>query len=138
MTVRQNLRLGRRGRDVTDQALSYFPELRRRLTARAGNLSGGEQQMLALGRALASRPSVLLVDEMSHGLAPVIVRRQLDRLRHSADDTGAAILFVEQHVHLALSIADRAYVLSHGELVAAGAGRDLAAQPDLIRSGYLG
>ena len=86
-------------------------------------LSGGEQQMLAVGRALVSGPRLLLVDEMSLGLAPVIVERLLPILRRVAEDIGAGVLFVEQHVALALEVADRAYVLSHGRLVLEGSGR---------------
>ena len=115
LTVRQNLQVSRGGdRRVIDHVLEYFPELASKLSVRAGNLSGGEQQMLALGRALAGRPRVLLVDEMSLGLAPVIVQRQLPRLRQIAAETGTAVLFVEQHVHVALTVADRGYVVSRG------------------------
>ena len=139
LTVRQNLRVARRAhRTVVDDVLSMFPELEARLGVRAGNLSGGEQQMLALGRALAGRPKVLLVDEMSLGLAPVVVRRQLPRLRRIAQDTGAAVLFVEQHVHLALTVADRGYVLSRGRLVMSGTGSELAGRVEALNASYLG
>jgi branched-chain amino acid transport system ATP-binding protein len=138
LTVRQNLRLGRRGGSAEDRILELFPELEPRLGMRAGLLSGGEQQMLALGRALLAAPRILLVDELSLGLAPVIVQRLLPVLRHVADEDGVAVLVVEQHVALALGAADRAYVLNHGALILEGAAADLAARPDLLRESYLG
>ena len=94
--------------------------------------------MLALARALATTPRLLMVDEMSLGLAPVIVQRLLPVLRTVAGDTGCGVLLVEQHVQMALAVADRAYVLAHGEMVVSGSADELAGQTDLLASGYLG
>jgi branched-chain amino acid transport system ATP-binding protein len=139
LTVREHLQLAEtKGSLRREQLLDLLPELRKCLDRKAGVLSGGEQQMLAVGRALVSAPRVLLVDEMSLGLAPVIVERLLPILRRVAEELGAAVLFVEQHVQLALEVADRAYVLSHGRLVLEGAAADLRGRRDLLRSSYLG
>ena len=139
MTVRQHLKLAEtKGSLRRDELIELLPELHKCLDRKAGVLSGGEQQMLAVGRALVSAPRVLLVDEMSLGLAPVIVERLLPVLRRVAEDLGAGVLFVEQHVSLALEVADRAYVLSHGRLVLEGAAKDLRGRRDLLRSSYLG
>ena len=139
LTVRENLKLSaRKGGPGIDQVLSYFPALEKLMGRRAGLLSGGEQQILALGRALTNHPRLLMVDEMSLGLAPIIVEHLLPVLRRIADDTGCGVLLVEQHVHLALEIADRAYVLSHGNLVQQGTVAELAADRRLLESSYLG
>ena len=139
LTVAENLRVaGRMSRSEVHHALGHFPELEPLLDRRAGLLSGGEQQMLALARALVTRPSLLLVDEMSLGLAPVVVQRLLPEVRRVAQEMGAGVLLVEQHVDLALSVADRAYVLSHGALVADGPVAELQARPELFSRAYLG
>jgi branched-chain amino acid transport system ATP-binding protein len=139
LTVKENLRLGTsRGTKAFEKALGYFPALEPLMDRRAGLLSGGEQQMLAMARALASEPRLLMVDEMSLGLAPIIVERLLPVLRQIAADTGAGVLVVEQHVNLVLEVADRAYVLSHGDLALEGAAAHLRANRHLIESSYLG
>jgi branched-chain amino acid transport system ATP-binding protein len=139
LTVRENLRVARNGETLgQDELLSILPELEKTLGRKAGVLSGGEQQMLAVGRALVGRPKLLLVDEMSLGLAPVVVERLLPVLRRVADELGAGVLFVEQHISLALELADRAYVLNHGELVLEGAAAELRGRRDLVEASYLG
>jgi branched-chain amino acid transport system ATP-binding protein len=139
LSVGDNLRLAvRGGRADLGLATGYFPALEPLLDRRAGLLSGGEQQMLAIGRAILCGPRLLMIDELSLGLAPVIVEQVLPVLRRITDETGAGVLLVEQHVHLALEIADRAYVLSHGDLVLEGSATHLGANRHLVESGYLG
>jgi branched-chain amino acid transport system ATP-binding protein len=139
LTVREHLRLaGRRSRRSEDELLEMLPELRKCLGRKAGLLSGGEQQMLAVGRALVTRPRLLLVDEMSLGLAPVIVERLLPILRRAASELGSSVLFVEQHVALALEISDRAYILTHGRIRLEGAAAELRGRRELLAASYLG
>jgi branched-chain amino acid transport system ATP-binding protein len=138
LTVTENLKLAaRRGPTTIDTIFEYFPELKRRVKVTAGNLSGGEQQMLAIGRALMQDPKVLLVDELSMGLAPVMVEKLLPVIRKVADDTGAACVLVEQHVMLALEIADTAMVLTHGDVALQGEAKALAADESIIERAYL-
>ena len=139
LTVAEHLRLGyRRERLDAEVAYRYFPALAELRDRRCGLLSGGEQQMLAVGRALARRPALLLLDELSLGLAPVIVEGLLPVVRTYAEESGCGVVLVEQHIELALTIADRGYVLSHGEIVLQGQAEDLRANHELLISSYFG
>lgn len=139
LTVDENLLLapGLTTRD-TDKAYDLFPALRPLRDRLAGTMSGGEQQMLALGRGLLADPQLLMVDEMSLGLAPVIYEELMPLVRQVADETNAGVLLVEQHTDLALAQADRAYVLSHGDLVLEGDAADLLLDRHLLDAAYLG
>jgi branched-chain amino acid transport system ATP-binding protein len=139
LTARENLRLARRGDSMSEaDVLEMLPELEKCLGRRAGVLSGGEQQMLSLARGLMSRPRLLLVDEMSLGLAPVIVERLMPVLRRIAEGLGTAVLFVEQHVPQALELADRAYVMVGGSIVLRGTAAELRQDRELLEASYLG
>jgi branched-chain amino acid transport system ATP-binding protein len=134
LTVEQNLRLGR---GSIERALEEMPELRSLLKRRGGLLSGGEQQMLSLARALAGDYKVLLIDEISLGLAPIIVQRLHRAIRKAAIERGLGVLLVEQHVRAALQIADRAIVLRRGDVVLTGTSEELSGRLDEIRRVYL-
>lgn len=136
LTTDENLRAAARRADLA-QAYALFPELEKRRHVRAGLLSGGEQQMLVIARALLTKPTAILIDEMSAGLAPVVVGRLMSAVRTLASQ-GLAVLLVEQFAALALSIGDRAYVLRRGEIVYDGACATLAQSPDLLHRLYLG
>jgi branched-chain amino acid transport system ATP-binding protein len=139
LTVKENLRLGCHGRaGDLDVVLDFFPQLKPLMGRRAGLLSGGEQQMLALGRAIASKPKMLLLDEMSLGLAPVVVERLLPIVRDVAVATGSGVLLVEQHVELALEVSDRAYVLAHGDLVLQDTAKNLLENQSVLEASYMG
>jgi len=139
LTVAEHFRLGYRGERLNiDEAFEYFPPLEPLRNRRVGLLSGGEQQMLAVARALVRHPRLLLLDELSLGLAPIVVERLLPVIRRYVDDSGAAALMVEQHVHLALEVADRAVVYSHGEIVLEGSAEVLRQDRHLLESSYLG
>jgi len=139
LTVAEHFRLGYRGERLDPAiAFDYFPALALLADRRAGLLSGGEQQMLALGRALARKPRLLLLDELSLGLAPVIVESLLPVVSSYAKESGCAVLLVEQHIQIALAVADRGCVLSHGELVLHERAEVLRADHQLILSSYLG
>lgn len=143
MTVRENLELGayyRRGaaaiRADLEEVLDTFPVLRERLGLHAGGLSGGQQQMLAIGRAMMSRPRLLMLDEPSLGLAPTIVQ-QMARIVRRLNEGGTTILLVEQNARLALRLANRAYVLATGQVARSGTGRELLDDPS-VQETYLG
>ncbi len=134
LTVAENLRVG----DVTpEDALALFPELEKRLNVRAGLISGGEQQMLSLARAISRKPSLLLADELSLGLAPLVVTRLFVALRAAASDTGAGVLLVEQHVRKALHYVDRVYVLARGRIVMSLTAEEAQRRVDDIENAYL-
>jgi branched-chain amino acid transport system ATP-binding protein len=142
MTVLENLQMGATGIGFEhfaadlDRVYDLFPVLKRRLHQRGGTLSGGEQQMLAIARALLSRPRLLLLDEPSLGLAPLVVRQIFQVLRELSKDSGLTIFIVEQNAYHALKLADRGYVMVNGAITIAGPARDLLARED-VRAAYL-
>ena len=142
--MEENLRLGaytRRDKqgvaEDTKRVLEYFPRLAQRIRQQAGTLSGGEQQMLAVSRALLLRPKLLLLDEPSFGLAPLIVRDIFAIMRRINKEQGVGILVVEQNASLALGIADQAYLLETGRIVMAGPAADIQ-KDEAVRKSYLG
>jgi branched-chain amino acid transport system ATP-binding protein len=143
MTVLENLELGafqpkarKRMREALDKAYALFPRLKERAGQKAGSLSGGEQQMLAIARAVMSDPSLLILDEPSLGLSPLVVQ-QMFALIESLHAAGVTILLVEQNIHQALKVADYAFVLKTGELAMQGSGADLLTDPE-IQKAYMG
>jgi branched-chain amino acid transport system ATP-binding protein len=139
MSVAENLRVAarRQGPEPRDM-LGIFPALEKRWDLRAGALSGGEQQMLAMARALIQQPKVLLVDELSMGLAPLVVEALFDAVRRIASEHGCAVVLVEQHVNLALGVADHVAVLNHGSVVLSADGDTVRAHPDQLEQAYFG
>jgi branched-chain amino acid transport system ATP-binding protein len=138
LSVADNISFGRRGKDALHEALEYFPELEKRLKVPARALSGGEQQMLVLARAMVASPRVILIDELSTGLAPVVVQKILPVVRRIADEKQTAVILVEQHVHMALQVSDRAMVLAHGDVVLERSAAELRQNPGLLTESYLG
>ena len=142
MSVQENLLMGaqvvgmRNYERTREQVFHLFPRLKERLTQRGGTLSGGEQQMLAIGRALMSQPRLLMLDEPSLGLAPLVVRQIFGAIRQLNRDEGLTVLLVEQNAYQALRLAHRGYVLVNGRITMAGAGAELLARPE-IRAAYL-
>jgi branched-chain amino acid transport system ATP-binding protein len=134
MTVAHNLKLAAVSPSV---AIGHFPALERVMDRRAGLCSGGEQQMLSLARALGRGPKVLLADELSLGLAPIVVAGLLETVRAAADDLGIGVLIVEQHVRQALKVADRVYVMERGSIVLTGTAHEVSGQLERIESAYL-
>jgi branched-chain amino acid transport system ATP-binding protein len=134
MSVADNLKLAAVAPRV---AFGYFPALENIMDRRAGLCSGGEQQMLSLARALGRDPKVLLADELSLGLAPIIVANLLEAVRRAADERGVGVLLVEQHVRQALKIADRVYLMERGRIVLSGTSAEVVGQIDKIEAAYL-
>ncbi len=144
LTVLENLEMGAYTRndkdgikDDVEKMFVLFPRLAERKKQLAGTMSGGEQQMLAIARALMSKPTILLMDEPSMGLAPLLVQEIFKIIERINKEEGVTILLVEQNAHMALSVANRAYVLETGEIIKEGAGKDLLDDPD-IKKAYLG
>ncbi|WP_122276634.1 ABC transporter ATP-binding protein [Pseudomonas syringae group genomosp. 3] len=140
LTVKDNilLALAKDKKTALLKAVEMFPALELLMNRPAGLLSGGEQQMLSMARAVLSRPALILIDELSLGLAPVIYKELIPSVRRIANEIGCGVLFVEQHIELALAQADRGYVLYHGDLVMQGTAKDLISQRDRLDRAFLG
>ena len=139
LTVEENLQVSRRPRGPEPrELLDVFPGLEKRWTVAAGALSGGEQQMLAMARALIQEPKVMAVDEPSQGLAPLIVEALFEAIRRVADERDTAVVLVEQHVEVALGISDRAAVFQRGRIVLEGTAEEVRARYDELEAAYLG
>jgi branched-chain amino acid transport system ATP-binding protein len=143
LTVRENLLMGAYTRNdpneiqrTMERVFTSFPRLKERINQLGGTLSGGEQQMLAMGRGLMSRPTLLLLDEPSMGLSPILVE-EIFRIIQEINQQGTSILLVEQNAHMALSIAHRAYVLETGRIVLSGTAKEVAENP-MVKAAYLG
>jgi branched-chain amino acid transport system ATP-binding protein len=140
MTIEENLEMGayskraaRKFATAIEQVFTLFPRLKERRRQRAGTLSGGEQQMLAIARGLMSDPEILMIDELSLGLAPVVLHQLFGTLKR-LKEAGLTILLVEQNVHLALAVADHAYVIAEGRVFMEGPARELASKPEIRRA----
>jgi len=138
LSVADNLRLVHPWRSSLDDVAELFPALPPLMSRRAGLLSGGEQQMVALAKAVLFRPKVLLIDEMSHGLAPLVAEKLLTMVRELAQRHDTAVLLVEQTVEMALAVSDRALVMRHGRIVMQGPAAEVRASRDVLESHYLG
>jgi branched-chain amino acid transport system ATP-binding protein len=144
LTVQENLRMGAYLRKDTEQikrdldySFTIFPRLKERIWQQGGTLSGGEQQMLAIARALMSKPKMLLLDEPSLGIAPILVRTIFEKIKEINRELGVTILLVEQNAHLALAVAHQAYVIETGKIVLSGPAQELA-QNEEVKRAYLG
>jgi branched-chain amino acid transport system ATP-binding protein len=142
MTVRENLQMGanldnlRNYDEDVEEVFKLFPRLKERINQRGGTLSGGEQQMLSIGRALMARPKLLLLDEPSLGLAPIIVKQIFDAIRVLNQTKGLTVFLVEQNAFAALKLATRGYVMVNGQITLSGTGKELLANPE-VRAAYL-
>jgi branched-chain amino acid transport system ATP-binding protein len=142
LTVEDNLRIATYNLPAdeadagVDEALALFPELKKRYDTTARSLSGGEQQMVVLAQALASKPKIVVVDELSLGLAPVVVKRLMPVMEQVAAQ-GAGVLLIEQFAHVALALADKAYVIEGGHIKYSGTAQELRENPDIVKAAYL-